>query len=561
MKHATIRLLALMMSLVFLLSTLVVPISGYCNHTSYTDYYSTSKFSGYNNDKHKVTHVFNRTCNYCGKVIKKVNSYEWFEHDFSNSTKCDCGYKKVCKHANYSDLYSTSKFASYDKEQHKIKHIYNRVCSNCNKVIKQVNTYVWANHEFDYNDKCDCGYKKPGCKHSQYTDEYFSSSHVTYNQNKHKIQDVYDRKCNACNKIVKQVNKTRWETHIFNSNGMCGCGYKNPNKKDVEIVSYSVNLDNSQDYVTIKVVGNVETTAITVCLKNSSKAIDSINVQSSSADVKFNIPYSNKEVKYTVMIVAYGKTTSDFVRIDEKFTANNPKTLWNWTTEGIKNLGAMTFGVVSGISNAIAIEPVFILADFFDYGLNLFDQEQYENNKEWRREFKQSVEDFFVDKMTYGESYYYYCGTFGGEMSELLVGGIYVINGIRGIVKNVCTYQGGVKLADVVLENGDEALVMMSDKSDDVAILATKLDDVVDSNKLHHIFEQPKHNLKEFLNSFGGNQEYAYRSLLQETIKYIDNNNITGLFNEIVVDVNGYRITVSGNVIDGIVKIGTAYIP
>ena len=57
-------------------------------------------------------------------------------------------------------------------------------------------------------------------------------------------------------------------------------------------------------------------------------------MQSRTAKAEFKIPYSEKEVKYTVLIMVYGKDTSDFVRVNESFKANNPKTLWKWISNG-----------------------------------------------------------------------------------------------------------------------------------------------------------------------------------------------------------------------------------
>ena len=82
----------------------------------------------------------------------------------------------------------------------------------------------------------------------------------------------------------------------------------------------------------------------------------------------------------------------------------------------------------------------------------------------------------------------------------------------------------------------------------------------VDANKLNHIFGKAEHNLDEFVHFFNGNQEQAYSALLKETVKYIKANNISGMFQNITLNVNGFNITVRGNVVDGVVKIGTAFI-
>lgn len=82
----------------------------------------------------------------------------------------------------------------------------------------------------------------------------------------------------------------------------------------------------------------------------------------------------------------------------------------------------------------------------------------------------------------------------------------------------------------------------------------------VNSNKLNHIFEKEEHNLNHFLESYGGNQEKAYQAIEKATQQYIDTNKISdGLMQE-VINVKENNITVRGNVINGKINIGTAYI-
>ncbi|BBB90465.1 two-partner secretion domain-containing protein [Methylomusa anaerophila] len=82
----------------------------------------------------------------------------------------------------------------------------------------------------------------------------------------------------------------------------------------------------------------------------------------------------------------------------------------------------------------------------------------------------------------------------------------------------------------------------------------------VDSNKLNHIFGKQQHNLAPFLSQYGGNQVKAYNALQNAAQQQIVAKGITGVFEE-VITVNNTLITVRGNVVDGIVKIGTAFIP
>jgi len=81
-----------------------------------------------------------------------------------------------------------------------------------------------------------------------------------------------------------------------------------------------------------------------------------------------------------------------------------------------------------------------------------------------------------------------------------------------------------------------------------------------DPNKLKHIFDNPGHNLDGYLQKFGGNQDKAFNALQKATEIVTSSGKITSVFEQIV-KVNGFDITVRGNVVDVVVKIGTAFIP
>jgi RHS repeat-associated protein len=89
--------------------------------------------------------------------------------------------------------------------------------------------------------------------------------------------------------------------------------------------------------------------------------------------------------------------------------------------------------------------------------------------------------------------------------------------------------------------------------------VAQKVTKGIDPNKLKHIFGKPQHKLDGFLKKYGGDQIKAYRALYSATQKHIKSKGIKGKFEE-VVNVNGSKITVRGNVVNGEVKIGTAFI-
>jgi hypothetical protein len=85
----------------------------------------------------------------------------------------------------------------------------------------------------------------------------------------------------------------------------------------------------------------------------------------------------------------------------------------------------------------------------------------------------------------------------------------------------------------------------------------------VDPNKLNHLFGKAEHNFDALLKSFGGNQSKAYTAIENAAQSYVTKNNITGVINatnQITVKVSGYNVTVRGNVVDGVLKLGTAFI-
>ncbi len=84
----------------------------------------------------------------------------------------------------------------------------------------------------------------------------------------------------------------------------------------------------------------------------------------------------------------------------------------------------------------------------------------------------------------------------------------------------------------------------------------------VDPNKLNHIFGKPTHNLDEYLQSFKGNQAEAMTAIQEEFSR------VAGMYSEqelrtgISLNVNGFQMTVRGNVLEnGVVRVGTAFIP
>jgi hypothetical protein len=81
----------------------------------------------------------------------------------------------------------------------------------------------------------------------------------------------------------------------------------------------------------------------------------------------------------------------------------------------------------------------------------------------------------------------------------------------------------------------------------------------VDANKLHHIFDNPRHGLDGLVTECGS-QESAFQAVARATREAVKAQGITGEY-EIEVKVGRHLLTVTGHVDNGIVNIGTVYIP
>jgi hypothetical protein len=80
-----------------------------------------------------------------------------------------------------------------------------------------------------------------------------------------------------------------------------------------------------------------------------------------------------------------------------------------------------------------------------------------------------------------------------------------------------------------------------------------------DPNKLNHIFGKAEHNLDGVVQKMGG-QQAAYDAIEAAAQSKVKSDQLTGVV-EFDVQVGGQKVTVKGNVINGVIKIGTAFIP
>ncbi len=81
-----------------------------------------------------------------------------------------------------------------------------------------------------------------------------------------------------------------------------------------------------------------------------------------------------------------------------------------------------------------------------------------------------------------------------------------------------------------------------------------------DPNKLAHIFDNPAHNLGPVLQQFGGSQAAAFSAIKTATEAAVKAQGLAGVF-ETGVRIAGAHVIVRGAVVQGAVKIGTAFSP
>ena len=85
-------------------------------------------------------------------------------------------------------------------------------------------------------------------------------------------------------------------------------------------------------------------------------------------------------------------------------------------------------------------------------------------------------------------------------------------------------------------------------------------------NTLNHIFGNTEHNFSSFLTKFGGDQNKALNAIYNAAINVLnktgfqENQIFDSVKNPIVVNIGNDIIKVGGKIIDGALRIGTAYI-
>jgi hypothetical protein len=86
--------------------------------------------------------------------------------------------------------------------------------------------------------------------------------------------------------------------------------------------------------------------------------------------------------------------------------------------------------------------------------------------------------------------------------------------------------------------------------------------DFDDRNRLHHVFGQPKHNLDGLVRTCGG-RERAGQAIIEAVAAAAAVGELVvderGMYSQLF-DVAGHLVTISGRIVDGVPRIGDAWI-
>lgn len=347
------------------------------------------------------------------------------------------------------------------------------------------------------------------CSHGNYEDYYSGTDRTgNYDSINHELLTNFNRFCGYCGEFVEKVGVIEYEAHSIR-NGSCRyCGYEEESEdfeddydvtiEKTAITSYSVEVDKNSRNVRIIAEGDNRVKKLVVTLSGNSYS-DMKTKRSSKINTKLVLPTSDDYLTYDIRIYAYDSLDNVIGHVNTNCFAKRNNTVWQTICEGTKNGLAMLGGVAVGIVNGGVVQPIMAVSNMLDYVINLGNKEQYEYNKAWRASLTSKLEDFMIDALPYDQYYYYNAGIAGGEISEFCVGTVVVVRGIAGAITKVETVDDDIQLAEVVLDNGDEAVVFASKSADDVVVLtAANLDDMADVGSIAYNFKSQKELLKHF---------------------------------------------------------------
>ena len=202
-----------------------------CEHTSYTDVPGTSKYTQISDAKHKKTTLMRRVCDSCKKTLNEYNKEVSESHHFSNGSCKECGAadpNAVCKHKNATNQFAYADITGQgNTQQHIVTDTYKVVCNDCGITIRTYETRRMADHNFNSDGVCSCGYAKPNtCDHAnRKTTPLRVTGYVDKGSVGHEKTSLVRVECADCGIVLSAENTvTVVENHDFTYNNTCICG-------------------------------------------------------------------------------------------------------------------------------------------------------------------------------------------------------------------------------------------------------------------------------------------------------------------------------------------------
>ena len=202
-----------------------------CEHTSYTDVPGTSKYTQISDAKHKKTTLMRRVCDSCKKTLNEYNKEVSESHHFSNGSCKECGAadpNAVCKHKNATNQFAYADITGQgNTQQHIVTDTYKVVCNDCGITIRTYETRRMADHNFNSDGVCNCGYAKPNtCDHAnRKTTPLRVTGYVDKGSVGHEKTSLVRVECADCGIVLSAENTvTVVENHDFTYNNTCICG-------------------------------------------------------------------------------------------------------------------------------------------------------------------------------------------------------------------------------------------------------------------------------------------------------------------------------------------------
>ena len=233
-----------------------------CEHTSYTDVPGTSKYTQISDAKHKKTTLMRRVCDSCKKTLNEYNKEVSESHHFSNGSCKECGAadpNAVCKHKNATNQFAYADITGQgNTQQHIVTDTYKVVCNDCGITIRTYETRRMADHNFNSDGVCSCGYAKPNtCDHAnRKTTPLRVTGYVDKGSVGHEKTSLVRVECAECGIVLSAENTvTVVENHDFTYNNTCICGAKGHVHDFTSVVLPNPTYSKSDDnYHTVKEV-------------------------------------------------------------------------------------------------------------------------------------------------------------------------------------------------------------------------------------------------------------------------------------------------------------------